>query len=594
MALPIMSLRIQHEPDVVLARQRAREIAELVGFDAQDQTRIATAVSEIARNALAYGGGGRVEFAIDRERRPQMLTVVVSDAGPGIERAEDILQGRCVSSTGMGLGIIGSRRLMDQFRVDSGRGTGTTISMSKLLPARGNALKAADVRKIADALAHASPRTAYNELQQQNQELVRALEELRRRQEELSRLNAELEDTNRGVVALYAELDERADSLRRADEMKSRFLSNMSHEFRTPLNSMRALTQILLDRTDGDLTGEQQIQVSLIQRAAEDLSELVDDLLDVDARRVGVRGAAAARRRPRDAAHSRRDPHVDGGCPRARGPRGARGADRHEKPGIGRRRVRAARRRDARHAARRNVSPSQNAQCNRPERRRLPSRTLRAEPRAARRGVHGPRGRERQRGAALVRDHRRDLILLDQHLPDMLGIEVCRRIKEDPGTEAIPVLQVSATSHALETKVQAMNMGADTYLAEPLAPAELVAHVKAALRWRRAEEGLRASNARMAALYEEAQRARRTRRGSAGSGWVSRSRDTSWTPTAGASPRRAPASGSGPPSPSIFPRRAKTSSPPPCSRNRPRSAMTIGRSRACGCSSSKTMRTRAR
>ncbi len=111
----------------------------------------------------------------------------------------------------------------------------------------------------------------------------------------------------------------------------------------------------------------------------------------------------------------------------------------------------------------------------------------------------------------LVRDHRPDLILLDQHLPDMLGIEVCRRIKEDPGTEAIPVLQVSATSHALETKAQAMNMGADTYLAEPLAPAELVAHVKAALRWRRAEEGLRASNARMAALYEEAQRANKAK-----------------------------------------------------------------------------------
>jgi signal transduction histidine kinase len=106
---------------------------------------------------------------------------------------------------------------------------------------------------------------------------------------------------------------------------------------------------------------------------------------------------------------------------------------------------------------------------------------------------------------------RPDVILLDQNLPDMTGIEVCRRIKSDPETEAIPVLQISATANTLETKVQAMNVGADTYLAEPVAPAELVAHVTAALRWRRAEERLRESNARIAALYEDAQRANKAK-----------------------------------------------------------------------------------
>ena len=92
------------------------------------------------------------------------------------------------------------------------------------------------------------------ELRQQNPDLLRTLDELRQRQEELARLNRELEDTNRGVVALYAELDERADHLRRADEVKTRFLSNMTHEFRTPLNSILALTRLLLERVDGDLT----------------------------------------------------------------------------------------------------------------------------------------------------------------------------------------------------------------------------------------------------------------------------------------------------------------------------------------------------
>ena len=89
------------------------------------------------------------------------------------------------------------------------------------------------------------------------------------------------------MVALYAELDEKADTLRRADEIKSRFLSNMSHEFRTPLNSMRALSALLLDDRDSPLTAEQRRQVGYIRQAADDLSELVNDLLDLAAVEAG-------------------------------------------------------------------------------------------------------------------------------------------------------------------------------------------------------------------------------------------------------------------------------------------------------------------
>jgi signal transduction histidine kinase/CheY-like chemotaxis protein len=129
-------------------------------------------------------------------------------------------------------------------------------------------------------------------VQQQNRELLATLAELKARQEELLQLTRELEDTNRGVVALYAELDEKADHLRRADEMKSRFLSNMSHEFRTPLSSIRALSKLLLGRVDGDLTEEQEKQVTFILKGAESLSELVNDLLDlakIEAGKIDVR-----------------------------------------------------------------------------------------------------------------------------------------------------------------------------------------------------------------------------------------------------------------------------------------------------------------
>jgi signal transduction histidine kinase/CheY-like chemotaxis protein len=135
--------------------------------------------------------------------------------------------------------------------------------------------------QIADELVQRSPSNPFEEIQQQNQELLLALAELHKREEALTQLNRELEDTNRGVVALYAELDEKADSLKRANELKTRFLSNMSHEFRTPLNSVISLSRMLLDPMDGELTSEQEKQVSFIRKAAEGLSELVNDLLDL-------------------------------------------------------------------------------------------------------------------------------------------------------------------------------------------------------------------------------------------------------------------------------------------------------------------------
>ncbi len=96
------------------------------------------------------------------------------------------------------------------------------------------------------------------------------------------------------MVALYAELDENATALKRLADLKSRFLSEMSHELRSPLNSIRSLSGFLLDRGDGDLNDEQEKQVRLIRKAAEDLMGLVDDLLDlarVEAGKAQIRPA---------------------------------------------------------------------------------------------------------------------------------------------------------------------------------------------------------------------------------------------------------------------------------------------------------------
>jgi signal transduction histidine kinase len=290
----LLLIAIGAETDIVLVRQRTRRLAELIGFDTQDQTRITTAVSEIARNAFEYAGGGRIEFRLLGDKPPQTFAIIVRDQGRGIANVQEILAGLHRSATGMGVGLLGAQRLMDEFRIESRPGEGTTVWLGKLLPTRARLITSSSLRTIADKLAADGPADAMAEIRQQNQQILLQMQELKSRHEELERLNQELQDTNRGVVALYAELDERADHLRCADELKSKFLSHMSHEFRTPLNSIMALSRLLLDRVDGELTTEQETQVRFIRKAAENLTELVDDLLDLAKVEAGKTVVAAS------------------------------------------------------------------------------------------------------------------------------------------------------------------------------------------------------------------------------------------------------------------------------------------------------------
>jgi signal transduction histidine kinase len=115
--------------------------------------------------------------------------------------------------------------------------------------------------------------------------------EVARLQQELEGLQVELAETNKGVVALYAELDQNALQLREAADLKSRFLSYMSHEFRTPLASITSVSDILLARFDGPLTAEQEKQLKFVQGSVRELTEMVDDLLDlakVEAGRISI------------------------------------------------------------------------------------------------------------------------------------------------------------------------------------------------------------------------------------------------------------------------------------------------------------------
>ncbi|MGC2398668.1 MAG: ATP-binding protein, partial [Acidobacteriaceae bacterium] len=270
--------------------QRARDIAAQLGFEHQEQIRLATAASELARNAFRYAEGGFVEFLV-QDSPLQMFIIRVGDTGPGIPNLSEILNGRYVSKTGLGMGLIGTQRLMEHFSITS-TASGTMVECGKPLPRTAPIVTANNAKSIALQIANNGAADPFDEIERQNQELLKTLAELKEKQEQLADLNRELEDTNRGVVALYAELEQHADDLRRVSDLKTSFLSNLSHEFRTPLNSITSLSSLLLGRFDGELTAEQEKQVTFIRSCAAELSELVNDLLDlakVEAGKIDVK-----------------------------------------------------------------------------------------------------------------------------------------------------------------------------------------------------------------------------------------------------------------------------------------------------------------
>ncbi len=168
----ILSMKIAVEQDIVTARQRARQIASLLSFGSQDQVRIATAVSEIARNVHQYAGGGTLEFSVDLHSRPQVFWMFLTDAGPGMPNLQAVLSGQYESQTGMGVGLTGTRRLMDHFAIESEPGQRTTVSFGKRLPPDAGPLTHAVIGVLRNQLAKQSASGALEELQRQNRAVI--------------------------------------------------------------------------------------------------------------------------------------------------------------------------------------------------------------------------------------------------------------------------------------------------------------------------------------------------------------------------------------------------------------------------------------
>ena len=254
---------------VFAARQLGREVAAELGLERQDQVRVATALSEVGRSAIVTEQTAAIAFSADRA---DLIVTITFGGDPPAD------------------GTRAAARLMDDAEVE-----GPVLRMRKRRPV----MSQLDVASVTERLTAMFPPSPLDELRRNNDDLIRALDDLRQQKEQLIGVNAELEETNqgvlamysqlseeleqtnRGVVALYAELDEKSERLREASEAKNRFWANVSHEFRTPLNSIIGLTRLLAEPEGAALDGDQLHQVELIQNASRTLLTLVNDLLDV-------------------------------------------------------------------------------------------------------------------------------------------------------------------------------------------------------------------------------------------------------------------------------------------------------------------------
>jgi len=125
------SIPVRVEQDVVLARQAVRQLAVASGLRLVDQTKLVTAASELARNAVIYGGGGEMRWTIVERGVRKGIQLIFADQGPGIADHARALTDGWSSGTGMGLGLSGSRRLVDEFELDSAPGEGTRVTIVK-------------------------------------------------------------------------------------------------------------------------------------------------------------------------------------------------------------------------------------------------------------------------------------------------------------------------------------------------------------------------------------------------------------------------------------------------------------------------------
>jgi len=279
----IISFKLENELDIVLAYKRAMQLSQLCGMALANQTKFATAVSEISRNVLEHVGLGDIKYSIVENEGRLYLEGLVSDRGRGIANVAEIMR---QPSGSKGWGIYNSRKLVEQFFIQSEYEKGTRVYLRKLIPHNHPPITLALIRSWIEQFKNDEDISPYAEIKNQNMQLIELLDEIREKNleveyqlAEIKRLNLELQTSNKEITGLLEEREKYNEQLSSINQELDKFAHIVSHDLKAPLYNIFSLAHIIEEEVQENNLDEIDKTVRMIKKQASQMEKFISDVL---------------------------------------------------------------------------------------------------------------------------------------------------------------------------------------------------------------------------------------------------------------------------------------------------------------------------
>jgi signal transduction histidine kinase len=275
----IVKIGLSNELDVVLAYKRAKQLSQLTGMHVPTQTKFATAVSEICRNVLEHVGEGSIRFGIVEKDNALHIEALVIDYGRGIANVEDIMNITIKPLVGKGWGIANARKLVDVFAIESGANKGTKVKLLKKIPPAHPPINKTIILGWIEYFTHEVVVSPYEEIKQQNMQILEVMEALRIKQIETEHQMDEIKSLHQNVSVLLKEREESNSLLQKMNKELEAFAYTVSHDLKAPLRNIEGITKLIKKSILASSTQQANAHLDMLSEQVQRMNNLITGIL---------------------------------------------------------------------------------------------------------------------------------------------------------------------------------------------------------------------------------------------------------------------------------------------------------------------------